>query len=231
MAKNLSIPTAIADLSAISRIVIPAQLEKRPATAVLPDYAVAATEPKDRSSPVALSDWPVLLSEDEAEETHLTRALVDRRWYRHQSGKTRTKRVDSQAKRYHPDQPFLVLVIDANALPSEWHVLVLKDFYQHIKPAASGVPGYPWRDVVRMFVDYPEKCRAFAEVVFNQPAEMLTPRQIRTLLDDVVSQDSVERFFNTLRASEKQDVPVAVDPAAITDTRDNTDPLGWNDER
>lgn len=223
MRKTMNRPTTIGDFAAISSVAISASQEERPARMVLPDWALSTAEPKERSNAVALSDWPIILNEDEAGETHLTEALIHRRYYRHNPKDVRKKRSEPNAQRYHPERPFLVLVIHADALPNEWYVLMLKDFYQCIKPAAESVPGYDWRDVIQMFIDRPVKNEAFAAVLFNHPAERLTPRQIRTLLNDAVSQDSVDRTYKDLEASARTVAPDP-SPAFAEPASDHTDP-------
>ena len=109
-----------------------------------------------------------------------------------------------------------MLLIDANTLATPTHREVLKDAYQIIQPAAQALPDHDWREVVEWLVDHPRKRRAFAEVFFNQPSAVLSAKQIRTLLSDVVSEDSVQRklkaYESALQPDTPADLPVSPEP-------------------
>ncbi|MEX0450087.1 hypothetical protein V6X63_10045, partial [Spiribacter sp. 221] len=183
----------IADLAYLSQVWIPARIETRPAQDVLPDSALSTSEAKLPKSPVALSKMPVVMREDEAGEMHLNRAVTHRSWIHHGESGAQKARDAAYAQRFHPLRPIYVLSIDAEALDTPTHVEVIKDYYQIIQPVAEGLPDHCWREVIAWIANHPRKRRAFAEVVFNRPAEHLTAKQIRALLSDAVSEDSVQR--------------------------------------
>ncbi|MEX0387399.1 hypothetical protein [Spiribacter onubensis] len=206
--------TYIADFAAISSIEIPGEMTQRPASDVLPACALSKSAPKHRTIPVALSTNPVLMREDEAGERHLNTELIHRPWIDHGENGAQTDRAEPFSQRFHPDRPVFVLLIDADDLASPTHQEVVKDLYQVIKPAAEGLPDHNWRDVLKWFFNHPRKQRVFAEVLFNQPAEVLSARQIRALLADAVSLDSVQRALKPYERAAKE----AAKPKAADDT-------------
>ena len=228
MDKTIHLKTQIADFTAFSSAQFPAEITLRPAKDVLPDCALSTTAPKHRSSPVALSTFPVLMHEDEAGEAHLNAAITHRSWIHHGEKGAQKARQAPFAQRYHPDQPFYVLLVDANALATPTHSEVLKDAYQIIQPAAQALPDHDWREVVEWLVDHPRKCRAFAEVFFNQPSAMLSAKQIRTLLLDVVSEDSIQRKLKAYERAVQPDTPADLPPSPepATELSDPAEPPG-----
>ncbi|MEX0468786.1 hypothetical protein V6X73_03450 [Spiribacter sp. 390] len=146
--------------------------------------------------------------------------LIHRPWINHGEKGAQTDRAEPFTQRFHPDRPVFVLLIDADDLATPTHQEVVKDLYQVIKPAAEGVPDHNWRDVLNWFVDHPRKQRVFAEVLFNQPAEVLSARQIRALLADAVSLDSVQRALKPYERAAKE----AAKPKAADDTPDDPEP-------
>ncbi|KAF0279796.1 hypothetical protein BA897_03375 [Spiribacter roseus] len=217
--------TYIADFASFSSIEIPAEMTQRPASDVLPACALSTNASKHRAPPVALSTDPVLMREDEAGETHINVELIHRPWINHGEKGAQTDRAEPFSQRFHPDRPVFVLLIDADDLASPTHQEVVKDLYQVIKPAAEGLPDHNWRDVLKWFADHPRKQRVFAEVLFNQPAEVLSARQIRALLADAVSLDSVQRALKPYERAAKEaakpkaadDTPVDPEPAEPTE--------------
>lgn len=219
MAQKGDHETPLTEFYPFSKARFAARLETRPAHTVMPPHALSKAEPKPPSQPVMLVTLPVILKEPEAGETHLSAAIDHRRWYEFKAHGESHERGAEFAQRFHPDRPVYVLAIDSTELDSSGHVEVLKEYFHFIKPAAQAVPTYDWQTVVERFANDPQKARTFAEVLFNQPAESLTPRQIRTLLGDVVSIDSVQREYKKHRAP--ADTPPPPDEWALEEATAN----------